>query len=77
MTLTFDQLEQEALSLPDAQRATLAQHLWETLEMEPEPEITEAWKVEVRRRLEELDSGKVQPIPGEEVMRRLRERFRK
>lgn len=77
MALTFDQLEQEALALPNEQRAELAKHLWETLDATPEPEISDAWRVEVRQRLEELNSGKVTPIPGEDVMRRLIERFAK
>lgn len=77
MTLTFDELEAQALALPDPQRAKLAKHLWETLDPEPESEVSDAWKVEIRRRIDEIDSGKVQLIPGEEVMRELRARFGK
>jgi putative addiction module component (TIGR02574 family) len=34
--------------------------------------VEEAWREEVRRRLEEIDSGAVQLIPWEEALRRLR-----
>jgi putative addiction module component (TIGR02574 family) len=77
MALTFDQLEREALALPDAERAELAKHLWETIDPPCDPDIENAWKIEVRHRIQELDEGKVTPVPGEEVMGRLRERFGK
>ncbi|HET6572156.1 MAG TPA: addiction module protein [Fimbriiglobus sp.] len=34
-----------------------------------------AWAEELNRRLADFDSGKTQGIPGEEVMRRLREKY--
>jgi putative addiction module component (TIGR02574 family) len=39
---------------------------------EIEPEIESAWKQETRRRLAELESGKVEAIPGEVVSSRIR-----
>ncbi len=36
-----------------------------------DPEIEAAWKTEVDRRIEEIQSGKVQAIPGEEVSSRI------
>jgi Putative addiction module component len=36
---------------------------------------SDEWMEEIERRTEEFDSGKVQSIPAEEVMRRLRERI--
>lgn len=37
-----------------------------------EQEVEEAWKEEIDRRLEDITSGSVKCIPGEEVMARLR-----
>jgi Putative addiction module component len=37
-----------------------------------DPEIETAWKTEVDRRIEEIQSGKVQGISGEEVSARIR-----
>jgi len=39
------------------------------------PANEEAWAVEVENRLEDVRSGKVQPIPGEQVMAELRRRY--
>ena len=40
-----------------------------------EAEITAAWEVEIKRRLDEMDSGAVQMIPGEEVMAKMLSRL--
>jgi putative addiction module component (TIGR02574 family) len=34
-----------------------------------------AWAEEVNRRLEDMRSGKTQGVPGDEVMRRMREKY--
>lgn len=39
--------------------------------------IDELWKVEVERRIDEVESGKVETIPGSEVFAKIRERFGK
>lgn len=38
-------------------------------------EIEEAWDEEIRRRLDEVDSGKVKPISAEEVFKRIKTRL--
>jgi len=40
-------------------------------------EIDERWKVEIERRVEEVRSGKVRTIPGEQVFAEIEERFGK
>ena len=40
-------------------------------------ETEEAWKEEVERRIDEVESGEVELIPGEEVFARMRERYSK
>lgn len=40
-------------------------------------DIDEAWSEEVERRIDEVESGKVELIPGEEVFARMRERYKK
>jgi len=40
-------------------------------------DVEEAWKEEVERRIEEVESGDVKLIPGEEVFATMRERYRK
>jgi putative addiction module component (TIGR02574 family) len=72
MSKTMEQLTVEAASLPAKDRATLAERLVEGLVDRPDPAVERAWAVEARRRLEELRSGKVKLIPGEEVSARVR-----
>ncbi len=53
-------------------RAALATSLFESLDEGPADQGVEAaWSEEVKRRIEDIDSGKVQMIPYEEVRRRL------
>ena len=61
---------QEALSLPEDARVDLAEALLESVEREPADEGAEAaWSSEARRRLEEIRSGLVKPVPWEEAER--------
>lgn len=52
-----------ALQLPMAERGQLAARLIESLEGEDDGQVEEAWSSELRRRLEEIDDGRVQMIP--------------
>jgi putative addiction module component (TIGR02574 family) len=72
MTPDVSELLKKALALPPEARAALATSLFESLDEEPADESVEAaWSEEVKRRIEDIDSGKVQMIPYEEVRRRL------
>jgi putative addiction module component (TIGR02574 family) len=71
--MTTDQIEQELLKLPTADRARLAERLIASLDADSEVEA--AWMVEVRRRDEELQSGAVQAIPVEDALTTIRSRF--
>ncbi|MGH8520969.1 MAG: addiction module protein [Gammaproteobacteria bacterium] len=66
------QLESEVLSLPVQERAALVQRLLLSLEEISEPEFDRLWGEESARRAAELDAGKVQAIPGEEVAKKAR-----
>jgi len=63
--LSFEQLTQEALALPNAYRTMLIDKLLENLEFEPE--IETAWAEEAKKRRDDIRSGAVQPISGEEA----------
>ncbi len=69
-TLTAEVYKQ-ALDLDERDRATLVGLLIESLEEEPDKDLEAAWKAEVQRRIEELDSGDVEMIPWEDVKARL------
>lgn len=61
------QIEQEALALPEHERACLAAKLLDTLP----PPGTDVSDDEVERREQELDSGKVAAISHEEFVQRV------
>ncbi|MFC1681802.1 addiction module protein [Pseudomonadota bacterium] len=63
-------IEDEALHLPEDERAELAQKLLLSLDAPSEGEIAEDWLVEAQRRARELDEGIVQPVPADEVRRK-------
>jgi putative addiction module component (TIGR02574 family) len=65
----------EALSAKD--RAELARRLLAGLDGPEEvpAEVRAAWKAELLHRVEEIDSGKVTPVPIEEMFRRSREKY--
>jgi putative addiction module component (TIGR02574 family) len=60
-----------ALKLPPEARAALAGTLLESLEEPPDETAEEAWAEEIRRRLDDLDSGFTKSIPWPEARRRI------
>jgi putative addiction module component (TIGR02574 family) len=71
MTENASDILKKALTLPAAERADLAGSLIESLDEAEDGAVEAAWEAEIVRRMEELDSGKVKPIPLGEVRRRL------
>ena len=67
-------LLKEALKLPPEARAALAGSLLDSLDQEVDEDAEEAWKQEIDRRLRELDSGSVKPIPWSDARRRITRR---
>ncbi len=65
---------QEAASLPVEERIIVVDSLLRTLNM-PDPDIDKEWAVVAKRRLAELRSGRVNPVPGDQVFAQIRERF--
>ncbi|HET6979622.1 MAG TPA: addiction module protein [Pyrinomonadaceae bacterium] len=73
---TYEEIENAALALPPDAREMLAEHLMASLNSEY-TEIDPLWLEEIERRSKEMDDGTVTPIPGEEVMARLRSRMKR
>ena len=74
MSSTVEALEAEALQLSAAERARLVERLIASLDADPE--VEEAWAVEVERRNAEIESGAVSLISGPEALARLKAEFR-
>jgi len=67
---------EKALTLSTHERGLLIDRLIESLdEAPPEAGVEEAWSEEIKRRVDDVRSGKVKMIPGEEVRRRLGRRL--
>lgn len=64
-------LLKRALELPPEARAALASSLLDSLDEETDAATEEEWNREVARRIEELDSGKVKPVPWSEARRQI------
>jgi putative addiction module component (TIGR02574 family) len=73
---TYEEIISAAMALPPDTRAMLAEHLLESLDADDQKRIDALWAEEAERRDKEIEDGVVRPIPGEEVMDRLRARYR-
>jgi putative addiction module component (TIGR02574 family) len=71
--MSYDSAEilKEALALPADVRAALADSLLGSLDTEVDEDAEAAWQIEIERRVAELDSQAVSPVPWAEVRSRL------
>jgi len=71
MNREVSELLEKALSLPPEARAALAGSLLDSLDDSVDADAEEEWNKEIARRIQELDSGKVKPIPWAEARRQI------
>ena len=70
MPMTLDQIVEETRHWPPEKVGELVGRLTE--ELHPtDPDLEEAWKQEIRRRLAEIENGTVQAVDGEAVSARI------
>jgi len=74
--MTTKKIIEEALSLPVEERALIADSLLRSLNM-PDTGIDKKWTEVAKRRLQELRSGKVKAVPGDDVFDKALKRFAK
>ena len=70
--MTVEQIAEEALALPSEARAQLADRLVESLDPAEDGYIRQLWAAEALRRRDDVRSGRVEAIPGEEALARVR-----
>jgi putative addiction module component (TIGR02574 family) len=76
MTPQVSEVLEKALTLSTQERGLIIGRLIESLDEGPAEEGVEAaWAGEIKRRVDDIRSGKVEMIPGEEVRRRLAARL--
>jgi putative addiction module component (TIGR02574 family) len=74
MAATIETLTQEALVLPEKERAELAHRILLSLEDTLETGVEEAWEIEIAKRVEQIKRGKANGRPAEDVFRDIRAR---
>jgi hypothetical protein len=77
MANTLEELAEEALGLPAESRARLADLLVESLDAGDLGHIDRMWADEAKRRRDEVRNGRVETIPGDEALRRVRDAIRR
>ena len=71
MAITLEQIVEETRHWPAEQVGELVGRLTEEMHAS-DPETEAAWQTEISRRIDEIQTGKVQGIPPEEVSARIR-----
>jgi putative addiction module component (TIGR02574 family) len=77
MTTTVEQLAEQAMSLPPESRARLADLLVESLDTDDLGRIDRLWLAEAKRRRDDVRSGHVRAIPGEDALLEVRNAIRR
>ena len=73
--ISTEELMSEAVSLPVDIRLKLVERLLQSLNPSQE-EIDEIWVVEAERRVQEMESGEVERVPGERVFSKIQDRLK-
>jgi putative addiction module component (TIGR02574 family) len=77
VTPQVSEILEKALALSTQERGLIIDRLIESLDDEPAEERVEAaWDEEIKRRVDDIRSGRVKTIPGEQVLQRLKTRRR-
>jgi putative addiction module component (TIGR02574 family) len=72
MRMTVEQVIAETQNWPEEQVEALFERFLMSNYRLPDPEHDAAWGAEIKRRLDDIESGREVGIPGEEVMARVR-----
>jgi len=75
MSNALTDLKEKASQLSDAERAELALSLIQSLDDPADSDVDEAWRLEIERRVGQVERGEVSLITGDDVFARLRRRL--
>ena len=73
MSAAVKEILDAALKLDPEQREELIDELSASLDA---TDLGEYWEAEIKRRIDDVDSGRVKTVPAGEVFARLQQRFR-
>jgi len=74
MSPSTEHVLHSALELPIDEQIELVEALVASLDEKDPPPLDKQWLAEIQRRSEEIDSGKVKPIPWSVVREEIRKR---
>lgn len=77
MAMSEKKLAEQAMNLPTESRARLADLLVESLDAEELGHIDQLWVAEAKRRRDEVRSGCVEAIPGDQALQKVRDVIRR
>jgi putative addiction module component (TIGR02574 family) len=76
---SYEDARRLAMKLYYDERSKLSEELWRSLHPPGEDvcqeEIDVSWDAEIKRRIEEIDSGAVEMIPGDQVLAKMQRRL--
>ncbi len=75
MELLTEKIYEQALDLPIEDRLLLIDKLLQSTNLPTQEEIDRVWAKEVEIRNQEIESGKAKLIPGEDVFKKVKERY--
>ncbi len=75
MTQAAEELLQKALELPEEDRDRIADSLWRSVHGGTAESIAQEWRIEIERRIAEIDEGKVEKRPWDETLERLEKKL--
>jgi putative addiction module component (TIGR02574 family) len=70
--MTVDQVIAETKGWPEEQIEALFERFMLSNYRLPAPDLDPAWAAEIKRRVEDMESGRELGVPGDEVMARVR-----
>jgi len=76
MSTQLEEIEEQVRSLTQQEKAALAHTLIEELDSSIDADAEQLWIQEAQRRYDAYLRGEIAALPGEEVMKRARERLR-
>jgi len=77
MSISVERILKDAMDLPVESRMRLVDLLVESLTEDDLSEIDKLWTAEAERRRTEIESGAVDPVPGETGLALVRESLRR
>jgi putative addiction module component (TIGR02574 family) len=71
MTKATEEILAKAMSLTETERAELTDRLLDTFGPGADPDYVASWRVEIRRRLDEHESGRTTAVPWESARKQI------